>query len=191
MSRIYEKIYPKFGNILDAVVVKNTCKLNWIEPENVIQEKIHYDFDFVLPDIDKYFNLIRNEKSPRKKFINLNNIFESIVKLLKFTKGDFNIGIDDQIPLLNYCFIKCKPWSIFTDYSFMKLYISNKKNRIEDSNLTQLFTCINFIKNIEYNCLNSVSEDEYKEKGEIYLKENDEYLRQLNLDDIKDNSNDK
>ena len=191
MSRIYDKIYPKFRNILDAVVVKNTCKLNWIEPENVIQEKIHYDFDFVLPDINNYFNLIRNEKSPRKKFINLNNIFESIVKLLKFTKGDFNIGIDDQIPLLNYCFIKCKPWSIFTDYSFMKLYISNKKNRIEDSNLTQLFTCINFIKNIEYNCLNSVSEDEYKEKGEIYLKENDEYLRQLNLDDIKDNSNDK
>ena len=179
MSRIYDKIYPKVRNILDVEIFENTCKLSWIEPENIIKEKIHYDFDFVLPDINKYFNLIRNEKSPRKKMINLNNIFTAIGKLIKFAKGDVSIGVDDQIFLLTYCFIKSKSWGIYTDCSFMQLYIGNKKNKSEDSQLTQLFSIIDFIKKVKYDSLYNVSESEYKEKGEASLKELDEYMNQF------------
>ena len=182
MGRIYDKIYPKVRNQLDVDIFENTCQLNWIEPENIIQDKVHYDFDFVLPDINKYFNLIRSEKSPRKKLINLNNIFLSINKLIKFTKGDVSIGVDDQIPLLNYCFIKTKPWGIFTDCSFMQLYIGNKKNKIEDNQLTQLLTSIDFIKKVDYNSLYNVSESEYDEKGEISFKELKEYMMQFGVD---------
>ena len=190
MSRIYDKIYPKVRNILDVEIFENTCKLSWIEPENIIKEKIHYDFDFVLPDINKYFNLIRNEKSPRKKLINLNNIFVSITKLIKFAKGDVSIGLDDQIPLLTYCFIKSKPWGIYTDCSFMQLYIGNKKNKSEDNQLTQLLSNIDFIKKVKYSSLYNVSESEYNEKGETSLKELDEYMNQfINIDENLESEN--
>ena len=182
MSRIYDKIYPKVRNILDIEIFENTCKLNWLEPENIIKDKINYDFDFVLPDINKYFNLIRNEKSPRKKLINLKNIFLSIDKLLKFTKGDISIGVDDQIPLLTYCFIKSKPLNIYTDCNFMQLYIGNKKNKIEDNQLTQLFSCCDFIKQVKYNLFNNISESEYKEKCENSYNELSEYMSQFNID---------
>ena len=182
MSRIYDKIYPKVRNKLDVEIFKKTCQLNWIEPENIIHDKVHYDFDFVLPDINKYFNLMRNEKSPRKKLINLGNIFSAINKLIKFTKGNVEIGVDDQFSLLNYCFIKTRPWGIFTDISFMQLYIGNKKLKIEDSQLTQLLTICDFIKQSDYNKLYNVSKAEYDEKCEISLKELEEYMRQFNVD---------
>ena len=182
MSRIYDKIYPKVRNNIDIKIFKNTCKLNWVEPENIIKDKMHYDFDFVLPDINKYFNLIRNEKSARKKLINVRNIIECILKLLKFTKGNVPLGVDDQFPLLIYCFIKCKPWGIFTDCNFMHLYIGNKINKIEDSQLTQLFTVCDFIKDENFKSFYNISETEYTEKGEASLNELNEYMLQFNLD---------
>ena len=182
MSRLNDKIYPKVKNDLDIDIFKNSCKLNWVEPENVIKDKTHYDFDFVLPDINKYFNLIRNEKSPRKKLINLSNIIDSINKLLKFTKDNMDIGIDDQMPLIIYCFIKCKPWGIYTDCNFMQLYIGNKKNQIEDSQLAELRTCCDFIINVNYTSFYDISDSEYIRKGEISLKELNEYMIQFNLE---------
>ena len=184
MSRLNDKIYPKVRNKIDIEIFKNACKLNWIEPENVFKDKdnVDYDFDFVLPEINKYFNLIREEKSPRKKLINLNNIIESINKLLRFTKGDIHIGLDDQMPLIIYCFIKCKPWGIFTDCNFMELYIGNKKNKMEDSQLNQLKGCCYFIKDTTYTSFNNISEAEYIEKGQISLKELSEYMIQFNVE---------
>ena len=103
----------------------------------------------------EYFYLIRTEKSPRKKFINLNNIITSINRLLFFNSGATKIGVDDQIPILAYCFIKAKPKRIFTDCKFMELYIGNKKNKGEDNQLTQLRTVCDFIKQIN-DVINSI-----------------------------------
>ena len=179
MSRIYYKIYPKGRNIQDVNILQKTCQLNWLEPENVIKGESQYDFDLVLPDIDNYFRLIRIEKSPRKKIINLNNIFLVINRLLKFTKGDVPIGVDDQMPLLTYCFIKAKPWKIFTDSHFMKLYIGNKKNKAEDNELSQLLTICDIIRQAKSSSFNNVNEKEYHAKSEVAYVELSEYLEQF------------
>ena len=178
MSRIYDKIYPKKKNLIDKNIFRKTCQLSWIEPENLIKGNLHYDFDFVLPDINKYVCQIRDEKSPRKKIISLNNIFNSINKLLIFTKGDVPIGVDDQMPLITYCLIKARPYGIFTDLNFMQLYIGNKKNKVEDNELTQLLTILDFIDQAKYSSFDNVSKEEYDEKGEISLKESSEYMSQ-------------
>ena len=184
MSRIYDKIYPKVKHKLDEQIFLNTCKLSWVEPENIINEEVNYDFDLVLPDINKYFNLIRNEKSPRKKLNNLNNIFISIKKLIQFTKGDSFEGVDDQFPLLTYCFIKSRPWGIYTDCNFMQLYIGNNKDKIENSELAKLLSICNFIKEVKYNSLYNINENEFNEKNELSLKELKEYIEQFNIKDI-------
>ena len=178
-SRIYDKIYPKERYYVDSIILKKTCELSWIEPENIIKDNIQYDFDFVLPDINNYFIQIRNEKSPRKKIINLNNIFLSINRLIKFAKGDVLIGVDDQIPLLTYCFIKSRPWGIFTDINFMKLYLGDKKNRIEDNQLSQLFMICDLIKQSKFSSFRNVNEKEFYEKSNIAFKETLEYINQF------------
>ena len=178
MKRIHDKIYPKEKSILDVNILKKACQLSWIEAENIIKDKTHYDFDFVLPDINNYFSRITSEKSPRMKIINLSNIFTSINRLLKFTKGDVPIGVDDQMPLLIYCFIKSRPWGIFTDCNFMKLYIGNKKNKSEDNELSQLSSICDFIEQSKYNSFINVTESEFNEKGGISINENRDYINQ-------------
>ena len=178
MKRIHDKIYPKEKSILDVNIFKKACQLSWIEAENIIKDKTHYDFDFVLPDINNYFSRITSEKSPRMKIINLSNIFTSINRLLKFTKGDVPIGVDDQMPLLIYCFIKSRPWGIFTDCNFMKLYIGNKKNKAEDNELSQLSSICDFIEQSKYNSFINVTESEFNEKGGISINENRDYINQ-------------
>ena len=178
MKRIHDKIYPKEKSILDVNIFKKACQLSWIEAENIIKDKTHYDFDFVLPDINNYFSRITSEKSPRMKIINLSNIFTSINRLLKFTKGDVPIGVDDQMPLLIYCFIKSRPWGIFTDCNFMKLYIGNKKNKSEDNELSQLSSICDFIEQSKYNSFINVTESEFNEKGGISINENRDYINQ-------------
>ena len=176
MSRIYFKIYPRGRNIQDWNILQKTCQLSWVEPVNIIKGEAHYDFDFVLADINNYFKLIRTEKSPRKKILNLNNIFLVINRLLKFNKGDVPIGVDDQMPLLIYCFIKSRPWKIFTDTNFMKLYIGNKKNKIEDNELSQLLTICDIIRQAKYSTFNNINEIDYHEKSSIAIKEAAEFL---------------
>ena len=178
-SRIYDKIYPKERDALDSKILRRTCELSWIEPENIIKDNVQYDFDFVLPDINNYFSQIRNEKSPRKKIDNLNSIYLSINRLLKFTKGDVQIGVDDQIPVLTYCLIKSRPWGIITDMNFMKLYIGNKKNKMEDNQLSQLFTICDFIEQSQFSSFYNVNENEYYEKSKIASKEALEYMNQF------------
>ena len=130
MAKISKRIYPKDKHAYDEKILQNVCKLSWIEPQHIIKSKTHFDFDLILPDINNYFDFIRTEKSPRKKLLNLNNIFSSINQLLKFS-GVSQFGVDDQIPLLTYCFIKSKPTMIYTDCKFMQLYIGDKKNKGE------------------------------------------------------------
>ena len=179
MSRIYFKIYPRGRNIQDWNILQKTCQLSWVEPVNIIKGEAHYDFDFVLADINNYFKLIRTEKSPRKKILNLNNIFLVINRLLKFNKGDVPIGVDDQMPLLIYCFIKSRPWKIFTDTNFMKLYIGNKKNKIEDNELSQLLTICDIIRQAKYSTFNNINEIDYHEKSSIAIKEAAEFLSEF------------
>jgi hypothetical protein len=176
MSRIYEKINPKGNIIQDVNILQKTCQLYWLEPEHIIKGENVYDFEFVLPDINNYFDRIRLEKSPRKKILYLNNIFSVINKLLKFSKGDGAYGVDDQIPLLLYCFIKSRPWRIYTDSHFMKLYIGNKKNKAEDNHLSQLLTICDLIKQARYSSFNNIEEKEFHKNSEASYNENTEYM---------------
>ena len=130
MAKIYRKIYPNEENPDDLKLQKKVDTYSWIEPNNLMGKNINYNFELVLPDITRYFNLINIEKSPRKKINNMKNIFSSINKLLTFQNQSL-IGVDDQMPLLNYIFIKAKPKRIITNCTFMELYMGDKIRKKE------------------------------------------------------------
>ena len=167
MEKIYDKIYPSEPQEKDNLIFKQCILLSWVEPKHFIEKKNNYIFDSFLPDVIDYFGNIEKEKSPRKKLINMNKIFISIENVVKFNGDNKNIGVDDQMPILNYAFIKSHPLNIYTNCKFMNLFLGSKKKKVEGNQLAQLIGICEFVSEITYKKLIDVTEDVYKKNCQI------------------------
>jgi len=92
----------------------------------------------------------------------MNKIFEFINSLLTFTENSKLIGVDNQMPLLNYIFIKAKPKGMYTNLEFMELYMGEKIKKIEGNNLAQLKSIRDFTFNLKSDNLQNVSNEEFE-----------------------------
>jgi hypothetical protein len=128
MCKLYDKIYPIDPYSQDNIIFQQSIRLSWTQPKHFIRSKRSLVFGSFLSDTLSYFKLIDKEKFPRKKLLNVLKIFNSIGFLLKFN-GLGQVGVDDQLPILNYAFIKSQPLRIFSNAKYMELYIGNKKNK--------------------------------------------------------------
>ena len=164
MSMLYNSIFPAEEDIIDYQLYEKTKIFSWIEPKNLIENYQLYDLDLVLPDIINFFEGFDKEKSPRKKIINMNNIFTLTDKLIKFSTNNNILGVDDQMPLINYLFIKARPKKTFTNIKFMETYMGSKINGIEGSQLILLKTIGTYIIGIDSSKLYCISEEEFKQK---------------------------
>ena len=169
-SKIYNKLYPKKPDIMDMSLKQKFNLYSWIEPFHLIKENYNYNFELILPKITNYFDFINIEKSPRKKIMNMNFIFESINTLLEFNQNKVNIGVDNQMPLLNYIFIKAKPKNVFTNCEFMELYIGDKIRKKEGNYLAQLKSIRDFTLNLSHNKLFNLTLEEFNKNCEIALE---------------------
>ena len=78
--------------------------------------------------------------------------------------GGVDVGVDDQMPILNYAFVKAQPLRMFSNARYMELYIGEKKNKNEGSQLTQLSGICEHVMNLTYNQLNGVTKEEFDDK---------------------------
>ena len=164
MTKIYDKIYPIEPYEKDNKIFQQSVRLSWTVPDHFIKTKRKLIFGSFLTDVIKYFKLIDVEKSPRKKIVNVTEIFNSIGFLLKFNGAGNDTGVDDQLPILNYAFVKAQPLRMYSNVRLMELYIGEKKNKIEGSQLTQLSSNCDYIADIKYTDLNDVESEEYIKK---------------------------
>ena len=164
MTKIYDKIYPIEPYEKDNKIFQQSVRLSWTVPDHFIKAKRKLIFGSFLTDVIKYFKLIDVEKSPRKKIVNVTEIFNSIGFLLKFNGAGNDTGVDDQLPILNYAFVKAQPLRMYSNVRLMELYIGEKKNKIEGSQLTQLSSICDYIADIKYTDLNDVESEEYIKK---------------------------
>jgi hypothetical protein len=163
MCKLYDKLYPIEPYSQDNIIFQQSIRLSWTQPKHFIRSKRSLVFGSFLSDTLSYFELIDKEKSPRKKLLNVLKIFNSIGFLLKFN-GSGQVGVDDQLPILNYAFIKSQPLRIFSNAKYMELYIGDKKNKSEGSQLTQLLGICDIICNLKYTQLIGVTKEEFFEK---------------------------
>ena len=171
MSKIYNKIFPNEPSNEDIKIYQNCIRLNWVEPKHFISKKTNYVFDSFLPDVIEFFGKLDTEKSPRVKFIYMKKIFVAINDVLRFNGGEGQAGVDDQMPILNYSFIKAKPQHISSNYKFMNLFIGKNRNRSEGSQLTQISGICEHVMNLTYDKLNGVTKEEFDEKCNLVLFE--------------------
>ena len=172
MSKIYNKIFPSEQSEQDCKIWENCLRLTWIEPKHFILGKKNYVYDSFLPDAIRNFDLLYSEKSPRKKFSCMSNIFNSISNLVRFNNdGSDKIGVDDQMPILNYTLIKAQPKWIFSICKFMEIYLGKLKKKKEDNELMQLRgICENMI-GINNESLNDVTKEEFQRKSEESIRD--------------------
>ena len=164
MEKIYEKIYPIEPDPQDYQIFRRCVLLSWAEPKHFILKKTNYVFDSFLPDVIEFFSRMDKEKSPRIKFMYMKKIFGAINDVLRFNGGDGSSGVDDQMPILNYAFIKARPQHISSNCKFMNLFIGKNRNRSEGSQLTQLSGICEHVVNLTSKQLNGVTEEEFQEK---------------------------
>ena len=161
MEKLYEKLYPRNLNNMDIKIYEICQKLGWVEPKNFIKGKKNYIYESFLPDLTNYLMLMTKQKSIRKKFIYANLIFQCMDSLGQFN-GEGQFGLDDKVNILNYVFIKSKPYNIYTNCEYMELFIGNHSVGIEGQNLAQLKLICEHVVNLTASELN-VKEKEYEE----------------------------
>ena len=168
MEKIYKKIYPDDNN-RDNRIYQNSIKLSWVELKHFVKKEILVSTAF-LNDISKYLNLIDMEKSPKKKFFNVNKIFNSVnILLTKFNGSkEIYVGIDDILPILSYAIIKAQPLRLYSNIKFLELYIKEKE--INYNQLIHLLHICDIISNIESSNLFNISNEEFNEKCKKSLK---------------------
>jgi hypothetical protein len=164
MEKIYEKIYPIEPDPQDYQIFRRCVLLSWAEPKHFIVKKTNYVFDSFLPDVIEFFSKMDKEKSPRIKFIYMKKIFGAINDVLRFNGGDGTSGVDDQMPILNYAFIKARPQHISSNCKYMNLFIGKNRNRSEGSQLTQLSGICEHVVNLTAKQLNGVTDKEFEER---------------------------
>lgn len=100
----------------------------------------------------------------------MSKIFQSINNFEKFNGCDGRLGVDESIAILNYAFIKSKPFQIYNTCRYIELFIGSKNDKLEGNLLAQLKAINNFVLNITYKDLNDVTEEEYNNKSNQYKK---------------------
>jgi hypothetical protein len=161
MEKIYDKIYPKKPSEMDNNIYRKCLLLSWVKPKHISRYYYNYIYDFLLTDIISYVDKIEKEKSPRKKLLNLSQIFVSIENAFNFyVKTD--LGVDDQLPILNYALIKAHPLNISTNYQFMSVFSGSKRNKLEGWQLCQLESICESINNMRYDYLYDMTEEIFK-----------------------------
>jgi hypothetical protein len=173
MEKIYDKIYPSEPQEEDNIIYKQCVLLSWVEPKHFLEGKTNYIFDSFLPDVFDYFDKIEKEKSPRKKIENMSKIFVSIENVVKFNGDSKNLGVDDQLPILNYAFIKAHPLNIYTNMRFMMLFLGSKKLGMEDNQLVQLKSICLYVKDIDQTNFKDLNAAQYNQNCRIAAMNND------------------
>ena len=166
MEKLYDKLFPQDPSKEDIVVYQNSFKCSWVELKHFVKGKDDYIIENFLPDTTKYFEQINKEKSPRKKLLNVDNIFKCI-NYLAILNGDMIDGTDDSLPILNFALIKACPFMMDSNCKYMKLFLGEKKSKVEGHQLSQLSgVCMQLIQFSEKS-LFDVSEEEFKTNCEL------------------------
>ena len=169
LTKLYDKLYPAYPSNDDLLILKSCLELSWIEPKHLIENAKNNNYDIFMDDIKQFFTEFEKEKSPRKKFKIIMEIFQTISKIISFNGEDGGNGADDNIAILMYIFTKVQPKNICSDIEYMKLFIKDK-NGTEDNQITHLITVCEGLKNMNHSRLFNVTEEEYNNNCKIALE---------------------
>ena len=135
----------------------------------MIKENKNYIFDDYLPDAINYFKQFQKEKSPRKKLICLQEIFNCTYNLAKFNNEEIK-GADDEMPLLNYSLIQSKPENIYSSCKYTELFLGEKASEIEGNQLIKIIGVCQKMQKTSFEDFYNIAESDYMYKCDMVNK---------------------
>ena len=174
MKKLYDKIYPKKQSQVDKLIYDNCIKFSLVEAKHIIEKSKNNNYDIFMDNLMQSFTNLDLEKSPKKKYQVVIEIFQTILKLKKFNDEN-DISADENIEILIYIFIKIQPKQIHTNIEYMKLFIGDK-----DVQLVHLTSVCKLLKEFSYNHLIGIDENEYRQRCQKVLDE-------ININNKKNN----
>ena len=105
---------------------------------------------------------MENQLTPMDKINSFGKAMNFLSNSMEFNSGKKDFGVDDLLPILIYIIIKSKPESFHTNYNYCMLYLNNELKKKQDGSLlTQIGVIMEFIKNMKYNELINVTEEQF------------------------------
>ena len=160
-NKLYQKIFPKKKSKLDEKFYKKCLRLQFIKPENLMKDKNMIN-ESLCEECLKYINEIDKKITPVDKINCIGKAFSILQNSIKFSSGSKELGVDDTIKPLIYVLIKAKPENIFSNYNYCRIYLDKDlSKRSYGALLTQIGLIIKIIKDMKYNELIDVTEEQF------------------------------
>ena len=161
LFKLYDKLYPTHSCKDDIRFYKKCCRLNFIKPNNLITDKNMVNEKLWKTSME-YLNEINSKYTPLDKIKSILNAFSILQNSITFCSGKKELGVDDTIKPLIYVMIKTKPTNIFNNYNYCQLFLNSDLAKKEYGILlTQIYLIMRIIKDMKYNELIGVTEQEF------------------------------
>ena len=126
-----------------------------MKKKNVINENL-------CQECYKYINDIDKKITPIDKIKYLGKAFSILQNSMKFSSGEKDLGVDDTLKPLIYVMIKAKPENIFSNYNYCRIYLDKELSKHSyGALLTQIGMIMNIIRDMKYNELIDVTEEQF------------------------------
>ena len=161
LFKLYDKLYPLKATKLDNSFYKKCCRLSFIKPDNIITDKNIYNERLWQFSMD-YLDEINKKYTPQDKLKVVLKSFNILQNSITFSSGKKELGVDDTIKPFIYILIKAKPTTIFTNYNYCQLFLNDNLCKTQYGILlSQLGMIMNIIKDMKYNDLIGVTEEQF------------------------------
>ena len=161
LFKLYDKLFPTKSTKEDQFFYKKCSRLNFVKPENIIKNKKMINEKLLEISVN-YISEMDKKLTPLDKI----KIFGKAIDILKnsmtFNSGKADLGLDDTLPFIIYILLKSKQEKIYTNFNYCNLFINPEFSKKHyGSMLTQLGMVMDIIKNMKYNELIGVSEQQF------------------------------
>ena len=161
LFKLYDKLFPTKSTKEDQFFYKKCSRLSFVKPENIIKNKKMINEKLLEISVN-YISEMDKKLTPLDKI----KIFGKAIDILKnsmtFNSGKADLGLDDTLPFIIYILLKSKQEKIYTNFNYCNLFINPEFSKGHyGSMLTQLGMVMDIIKNMKYNELIGVSEQQF------------------------------
>ena len=161
LVKIYDKLYPLNSSKDDIRFYKKCCRLDFVKPENLINDKNIVN-ENLWEECIKYINEVDNKFTPADKIKCIAKAFSILQNSITFCSGKNELGVDDTIKPLIYVLLKSKPKKIFSNFNYCQLYLDPELSKKQYGILlTQICMIMNIIKDMKYTELINVTKEQF------------------------------
>jgi hypothetical protein len=159
MEELNDKLFPKEPSKKDIQIFQNSYQHIWIRLSNLFAVN-NYILEDYLFDSRIYLTQFEKEKSPRKKLLCINEIFNYIYKFAQFN-GIGEVGAEEEITLLLYIVIKSRLQKLYSNCKYTELFISHKGNNLENNQLLKIIAICEKIEALQFEDFYNIEKSYY------------------------------